>query len=263
MFDTPYTRDSGLRDNITIKFRNITFEKAKKGRFRFRVVTEIANPVLSRLFFRFYVSNMWISYGEQKLHVGTSNLASIKQTGRLTTYEYMYATETLNMFLCPVSMTVIPADYQPEEKRSGSGEVKITGSDEQIMIKLDKYVPEIEQIDESEKMQRYASNIIPWNEFSLKKRYFQDNVKNISVQPVHIYELKDKISRLECLFHGETKLSKFDSVVTDKSYMTVLFNALYYNCRMRDDVASFYYNDELYNANQYDQYAKNKPLFIG
>ena len=263
MFDTPYTRDSGLRDNITIKFRNITFEKAKKGRFRFRVVTEIANPVLSRLFFRFYVSNMWISYGGQKLHVGTSNLASIKQTGRLTTYEYMYATETLNMFLCPVSMTVIPADYQPEEKRSGSDEVKITGSDEQIMIKLDKYVPEIEQIDESEKMQRYASNIIPWNEFSLKKRYFQDNVKNISVHPVHIYELKDKISRLECLFHGETKLSKFDSVVTDKSYMTVLFNALYYNCRMRDDVASFYYNDELYNANQYDQYAKNKPLFIG
>jgi hypothetical protein len=70
----------------------------------------MGNPLFSMLFFRFYVADMWIQYGENSFHVGTGNLATKVIVGNQTTYNYMFSSETLRAWLCPVSLTSIPKE---------------------------------------------------------------------------------------------------------------------------------------------------------
>ena len=86
----------------------------------------MSNPMFAMLFFRFYVSEMCINYGNNKFHVGTSNLASKSNVGSQTTYNYMFSSETFKTYICPVSLVSIPDD-QPvdtvvvKEYMTGSG----------------------------------------------------------------------------------------------------------------------------------------------
>lgn len=81
--DSADTRPDGMQDNIEITLSGITFSDVSEGKFRFRVVTEMGNPLFSMLFFRFYVADMWINYHYEDesgtsyntFHVGTGNLA--------------------------------------------------------------------------------------------------------------------------------------------------------------------------------------------
>lgn len=264
------TRGSGIDDNLLIQMRNITFEQANSGKFRFLVTVELSNPLFSRLFFRYYISNLWVSYkygpGEndiEKFFIGTSNLAKASQTGRYQTYEYMFATDTFNAFVCPVSFTAVPNEDSVD---SIDINVKNKGSEKQISLKMDTYVPElsstIQNMSDTQRLTYIVQNqYIPWYDFKLKKRYLQDNVKNIYVQPIHISDIKDKISTKN-MFNIIDGYDAIKSSRTDNSYMSVVYNANMYNSRMREDDMTFYYNDNLYIASKYSQYGNNAPVFV-
>lgn len=264
------TRGSGIDDNLLIQMRNITFEQANSGKFRFLVTVELTNPLFSRLFFRYYISNLWVSYkygsekqNIEKFYIGTSKLAKASQTGRYQTYEYMFATDTFNAFVCPITFTAVPNE---DSVNSIDIDVKNVGSEKQISLKMDTYVPElpsnIQNMTDTERLTYIVKNqYIPWYDFKLKKRYLQDNIKNIYVQPIHISDIKDKISSKN-LFNIIDGYDAIKSSRIDNSYMSVVYNANMYNSRMREDDMTFYYNDELYIASKYSQYGNNAPVFV-
>jgi hypothetical protein len=96
------------------------------------------------------VTNIWIRISDKNYYVGSNNLASLEQSGRLSMYNYMYSTDTLNVFLCPVAMTAIPnkAYSWIDTKDNQPDGVMIQGSDEQNKVGIDKYVPNIEKVDD-------------------------------------------------------------------------------------------------------------------
>lgn len=264
------TRGSGIDDNLLIQMRNITFEQANSGKFRFLVTVELTNPLFSRLFFRYYISNLWVSYkygpeeqNIEKFYIGTSKLAKASQTGRYQTYEYMFATDTFNAFVCPITFTAVPNE---DSVNSIDIDVKNVGSEKQISLKMDTYVPElplnIQNMTDTERLTYIVQNqYIPWYDFKLKKRYLQDNIKNIYVQPIHISDIKDNISSKN-LFNIIDGYDVIKSSRIDNSYMSVVYNANMYNSRMREDDMTFYFNDELYIASKYSQYGNNAPVFV-
>ena len=66
---------------------------------------EFANGLYTINPIKFYVADMWIKYGSNSFHVGTGNLARKVIVGNQTTYNYMFGSETLRAWLCPVSLT--------------------------------------------------------------------------------------------------------------------------------------------------------------
>lgn len=275
MFNMPYVRSSGFNDSIRIKFRNVTFEQAQNGRFRFRVVTEMSNPVLSRLFFRFYVSDMWVAYDTgasvNNFYVGTNNLAQMVQSGHLTTYNYMYSTDTFYAFVCPVSLTAIADSLYDDLENNNDSVVKMTGSVKQVMLSVDKYVPvAIESYDNSQRLEKYTKEqIVPWDEFGLKKRYFQDNIRNLRIVPIHLRDYADKLSYLEIVNYWRSPVSgnykdvinEYKSIMKDEGYMQVVFNTMFFHEQRREDEMTFYYNNALYSSSNYNQFGSDGPVF--
>lgn len=262
------TRDKGIDDNVLIRMRNITFTKANNGKFRFRVVVEFGNPVFSRLFFRYYVSNMYVSYKKENgdisyFYAGTSNLASAKQTGRYQTYDYMFATNTFNAFICPISFTAVPEEdvVNPIDIA-----IKTTGSDKQLSLMMNAYAPKLssklQNMSDTEKLNYIVNRqYIPWYDFNLKKRYLQDNVKNIYIQPIHISDYKDKLAPYE-LFNIIDGYDNVKSSNSQNSYLSVVYNSNMYNIVKSGDDMKFYFNNKQYTANKYAQYANNAPVYL-
>ena len=284
VFGNNFTRNKGIQYGQTIKLRNIHFSDIQNGKYRFRVVAELGNPIFSRLYFRYYVANMWISYkvsesDERKFYVGTYNLAKINTIGRYQTYDYMFSTKTLNAVICPVSFVACPFDPSvgPIEDRA-----RLTGSDKQINMRIDAYTQDVsyvpkdgsqssgamtryDDMNDTEKVEYVIRNqSIPWFNFSLKKRYMQDNVKSITVQPIHIATLKDKIGNKiidRCITDNP---DKYTSTTNKNTYLSVVYNANMYNQRkqMRNDIYSFLYNGSELESDRYSQFAYNSPVFL-
>ena len=284
LFGNHFTRNRGIQCGQVIKLRNLHFSDVQKGTYRFRVVVELGNPIFSRLFFRYYVANMWVSYkvsenDKRNFYVGTYNLAKLNTIGRYQSFDYMFSTKTLNAFICPMSFTACPYDASVGHIEDRA---KLSGSDKQLDLRIDAYTPDVnivpkdgaqsqnettryDAMTESEKIEYVIRNqSIPWFDFSLKKRYMQDSIKNITVQPVHLSSIKDKI--------GDKILDKFFAMHPDKytstsnkdTYLSVVYNANMYNQRkqMRNDLYTFFYNGEELESQKYSQYANSAPIFL-
>ena len=188
-FGTGDERPEGIQDNIVVTISNVKFSDIKNGKFCFRVVAEIGNPLFSLLFFRFYVSNMWIDYKYtdsmgvykvNKFYVGTNNLAVRQQIGSRETYDYMFASETFNAFICPVSMTSIPKENDVDRViyPSAEGDYNLSGDKQQISLKTSLYVPQTvvndnENLTDSEKTSKFVKEqSLGWFNFSARKKYF-------------------------------------------------------------------------------------------
>lgn len=160
----------GIQDDIVVTIKNVHFSDIKGGKFRFRVVTEMGNPLFSQLFYQFYVSNLWIEYKyndktgtekTSKFYVGTNNLAVQKQIGSRETYDYMFSSEALKAFVCPVSMTTIPNENDVSAVNYIAENYSLDGSTGQISLKTELYVDsnivaENESLSDAEKTSRFV-----------------------------------------------------------------------------------------------------------
>lgn len=244
MFENPYVRKTGVHNQTVVKFENIKFSEANK-QFKIRVVVEYGNPMFSRLFFKYYVSDMYIKYTTKNedgsilnnlFYIGKNNL-HVSKTGTYSETEYMFSTETLNTFVCPVSFTTIPYD---DSLTSIRGNVKLSGSDKQITLAMDKYCGKINSmLSDDELLREYVENqIVPWEQFKLKRRYLQDSTSSLSVKPIHISDYYDKISKYELFGATKTNNYTYDDVKSEENatnYMSVVYHSGYYNSMMRND----------------------------
>ena len=223
--------------------------------------------MFSRLFFKYYVSNLYVKYkdkngNENLFYVGKNNL-HITKTGTYSETEYMYSTNTLNAFVCPVSFTTIPED---NSLKSITGNVKLVGSDKQITLGIDSYCgPVNSMLSNDELLKEYVENqIVQWEQFKLKKRYLQDSITNMTIKPIHISDYYDKISKYELFGATKTNNYTYDDINSEQksvNYMSTVYHSGYYNSMMRDDMNSFIYNDNILPSSQYDQYFNNAPVY--
>lgn len=254
------TRGSGLNDEICIQMNGIKFSDLDSGKkFRFRVVVEYGNPLFSRLFFRFYVSKLIVRYGNENSFI-LGGLETSNTTGTLSTKKYMYASETLNVFVCPISMTAVPRALWNEETT-----VPIT-------IGYGKYIPKNldTDISRAERNKRYVNQEMDWFDFMTLNRFFQDNVTSVSVSPLSVEYMSNVVSD-SCPF-VEAVINKPDGVeerTFNKSYKDLLgYLSLWYNTKgmtnMTIDMEMFEWpkgsGNEL-NALRYSQEANNAPIF--
>jgi hypothetical protein len=279
--DDADTRPEGMQDSIEITLSDITFSKASEGKFRFRVLTEMGNPLFSMLFFRFYVADMWIKYGVNQFHVGTGNLASKVVVGNQTTYDYMFSSETLRAWLCPVSLTSIPEELDAQYIKEAVDPTKVymTGSDLQLYTKTSLYVPDSvvsdnENMTDSQKTSKYVKQqSLGWFDFSVKKKYFQDNIMNMQIRPLFpSADFQNVLSPAETInmeYIGNERWThpsddnKFDEIESNRkedNYMSVIYHAAVLGAQRRQDVNSFYYNSVMYDATKYSQKANRAPV---
>jgi hypothetical protein len=261
-------RPYGVQDDIRFEIKNAKFSDARDGKFRFRVVTEMSNPMFAMLFFRFYVSEMCINYGNNKFHVGTSNLASKSNVGSQTTYNYMFSSETFKTYICPVSLVSIPDD-QPVDPVV----VKeyMTGSGQQLLLKSAVYVPdevikENDSLTQDERTSRYVKQqSLGWFDFSLRKKYFQDSVNEITILPVEPYDITENLSAYEIanlVDIPNTDKTLFENMASSRNdfgYMSVVYNSNMLGAKKRNDASTFYYNSVLYDARKYSQRSELTP----
>ena len=266
-FDGCNTRNSGIICISVMKFRGLTFDDVSKGKFRIRVVVEFGNPLFSRLFFRYYVSDMYVKYGSNTFHVGTANLAKAVHTGRVQSYEYMFATESLNAFICPVSLTAAPVLTDSYSDYVDVNRSLMIGSSEQIDIELSPYIPDKfvnmykDKKSEDEIIRdMIAYQEIPWYEFNLKLRHLQDNVSNMSVKPVNIKSFVENVASMPYL--DELIFDLDDAHQHSTDYLSIVYNSNAFSQRSVNDVRVFNYNNEDLEISRYSQYLKNTPIFL-
>jgi hypothetical protein len=262
----PDERRNGIQDDISIELKGLHFSDTKNGKFRFRVVTEMSNPVFSMLFFRFYVSDLKITYkpldGEPRnFYVGQKNM---KPDTQLYSGDYMFASGTLRAFMCPVTMTAIP--YEDKVERVSTA-VMMTGSNQQISIKTGAYVPGDVIIDnmtitDNEKVKKFVGQgqSMGWFNFSLKKKYFQDDVMRMKIEPVRPEAMKDIITKYTVI--DGNKFNEIASTDNTPGYMTVVYDSEpeVLATAKREDIPSFYYNSIMYDAYGYSQKNNRKPV---
>lgn len=268
MFSDPYVRKTGLNNNSIISFRNLNFKDVINRNYKIRVVVEYGNPMFSRLFFRYFVQNVWIEYKKDdgtvnRFYLGTENLNKTNAVGTYTNTDYMFSTDTHNVFICPISMTAIPEDKYLTEV---SGNVSLTGSDKQIELKMDKYTGFVDySLTEDELLKKYLEEqSIPWEQFKLKKRYMQDNITQMMISPVHINDFHDLISNYE-LFGASTKYNySYNDIrteISNSNYMSVVYHAGLYNSIMRNDEYTFIYNGNVLESERYNQFINESPVY--
>lgn len=264
-FSEPMIRPSGINCESEIRFTGLTFTDCANGKFRFRVIVEMDNPLFSRLYFRYYVKNLYVSYQGNNFYYGTDNLAPERTIGRVTVYDYKYATKTLNAFICPISLTAVPPCL--EENNFKRSDDNMQGSMEQNALQISPYIPlELENLyspyltDEQIIQNMINSQEVPWFEFALKTRYLQDNVMNMSVKPIHILDYEDKIAK--DVPHLDELIEKFKTAFrTNKNYMCLTYNGNLFKQTMHDDRLWFKYNFYEYETQRYAQLKNNSPSF--
>ena len=248
---TTDTRGSGLNDEIQISMHGIKFSDLSGGKkFRFRVVVEYGNPLFSRLFFRFYVSSMQVRYGTNRFIVG--GLETSSTTGTLSTKKFMFATETLNAFVCPVSMTAVP-----RATLDAKSTIPVT-------LGYGKYIPKDLDTDitRAERNRRYVNQDMDWFDFMTLNRFFQDNVSSFSVSPISLETMSGVVSSKSpfVIKSGRNSLYSEKDLL---GYLALWYNTSGMTSMSRDmevlewPVAS---GNEL-NALRYSQYTNNAPIF--
>ena len=263
-------REAGLNDSIAVSLRNIRFsDLAGGGKFRVRVLTEFGNPLFAKLFFRFYVSQIWVHYkyagGSSDFYVGTENLARKVSTGNLETFEYMFATETLNAFVCPVSLLAIPT----EDRMPKAAMDDVVRNDDdacQVTTAISRYVPEdvnarTELLPREERNALYINQKMGWFDFLVSRKYFQDNVRDIAVRPVSLKTVAGVISGQEVFFHSGRTIDDVLSRRDDTGYLALLYDSRFYQRRKHLDTYMFTYGGTEFEASRYSQVYDRTPVF--
>ena len=186
-------------------------------------------------------------------------------------YDYLYSSNTLNAFICPISYTASPREYRAESYDDEN--------QRQIYMSLSKYVPDSYTLSDGQSMKvgadltnierngLFISQHVNWFDFKLYKSYFQDNIQTMNISPVDVLGLRDLVSP-DNLFYESADFDKIDTVRRNKNYMSVVYtNSGLRDMRKEEDKKIFTYprnpenkGENLY-ANRYAQYENRAPIY--
>jgi hypothetical protein len=186
-------------------------------------------------------------------------------------------------------MTAAPEAFENISDIVGSN-IKRKGSEETIMLSTGLY--DIDDItyrnydkiynsgtDVSVRYTMAKDNIPDIKYYKPKKKYFQDNIQNISITTRNIYDdasivesdyIKLSDSSIFDMYSNKL-LSTYNIKLFDPTselganyhdtYMMLAYNAdMTMHPRLREGESTFYYNDKLYEAKRYNQYTGKNSL---
>ena len=97
-------------------------------------------------------------------------------------YDYLYSSNTLNAFICPISYTASPREYRAV--RTGAVDEYDAENQRQIYMSVSKYVPDSYTLSDGQSMKvgadltnternsLFISQHVNWFDFKLYKSYF-------------------------------------------------------------------------------------------
>ena len=280
--DTKYIY-KGIQKDFSIIIKDIKFDDFSDNTLKLKIMYEMGNPIISNLYLRFAVSDIKIhlTKGTDKITYYTSISANtdtssyLKQYNSAYDYSYRFISDKLDVMFNPMSYIVCPNDAETTYSNI-QGSIEKTGMNDEVYKSLRFYNSEVYNYSDLmsvtavQSRDTYQYN---WSSVLLKKRYLQDNIKNIMVSPISFDDIigKDKTNpNIDPynLFLYDVSIYKdtlngyyLDTLAGDK-YLAVVYNGALMNPKYRDDTYSFIYNGSTYELDRYSQKANNYPAWV-
>ena len=277
---------NGIQKDFNININDIKLDDYSNNTLKLKVLFEMGNPILANLYLRFAVTKVVI-----KLTDKTSRQTKTTFTATLSTekdkssylqpynspydYTYRFLSDKLDVMINPLSYTVCPSDTETSYSAM-SGNIEKYGMPIEILKSLRFYNSDIYEysnlmnVTSKQAREQYKFN---WSSILLKKRYLQDNIKNIIAQPISLSDILGddfKVPHIDPynafiydndLYNDATSGYYLDSLAGDK-YLAVIYNGALMNPKYRDDNYSFIYNGETLELDRYSQLANNYPAWV-
>lgn len=275
---------AGMLHDMTININNITIADAESGTLRLAVDFEMGNPVPAQVDLQFYVHSMKINvkHHDEENTVTTFSLNSYQPKSLLNkavigensldngVREYRYSSNTLKITCNAISMTAAPVSEETDNTLQIVGLVKMKGSEMPLKLYTGWYNKALYSSSpvlnkNLTKFRHYMQFNTKWNQFNLKSSYFQDNVQNINITPIHPSTFSEDIMGKELAYSllSETMLEKPEYQELNNTYLNVMCDAEnHFNPKNREDIETFIYNEQDFLAEQYNQVKNNCPAFI-
>lgn len=265
----------------------------------FRTVVETGNPVPAHFNFMWCVKSYTVTYSINNSTYSFTNNGLNLCTTKTMDYSHLHYnvwSQTSNKFsfwINPISMTAVPKNYENSYNIMPS--IYMKGSDEEVGLSVSQYKQsEVEsEINSNINLNSdyystsncAANNILKLPNYILTKNLFQDDVKAVNV---YAFDFNENFANVNNIFKSTLNLFGVDSgtytqnvlnwgdldlfesptyentltVYDDNSFIGLTYNYNLMLAKKRNDILSFFYNGEQFEANRYAQKNYNAPLFI-
>lgn len=273
---------SGLQDNITINLSNIPICD-DIDTIKLKILTEMGNPMLSNLYFRFAVKHVGIKVqipGQKSIVFETNALNDYSKISKtylansttdvdgsktIKRLNYRFISEPIDITFNPLSYTICPNDVESSYTNIYSDGVYKYGINNQIQKELKFFNASIYENNPY----NYTSGEIkedglyPFTNLYIKKSYIQDNVKQINIKPISLYDsiYKANIDNIDTSIDNRLLTHNVLDFIEGNKYLSIVYHSTIMQPKIRNDVYNFYYNDDLYLRSKYNQKLNKMPIF--
>lgn len=271
----------GVNYEITSLVENLDYD----DKIKLRTVCEVSNPIPMEFNFKWKVKEIYISgVLRDEYDSNGDELVFKKDLSDTNVYsENKLISENAKFIINPVSVTLCPEDIESSQMSDIRGSIKKVGSEECAKISLEIQDIDFESVEEFgtknfydiHARQEYLSNFRRGLGFGVsdityyrpKIKYLQDNITNLTI--------KSKKVDFEVGEYGEMiqEMTKYDSVFRNTyniflpsgndypKYIDIFYDAAKMLPQNRGGVNNFYYNDKLYESENYSQWGLGSPLW--
>lgn len=292
--DKEYDKESGDYNYIHNWVGGLTTEEANKNDILLRILTEVNNPIPMEMNWKWVISCIKIE--------GKLRDEFVKEGEEAKTYQFFkffegddfidssktIQSDRIKFIVNPVSVVIAPEDIEQQGPIKGS--IKKVGSEEGVLTSislmgLDKdllqeynrgnYYDQFVRYEMSKKQFIDIANI---QNYAPKLKYFQDNVTDLTIlkkERADIFKYDSDFKNLMENVIGMDDANyfsiynivpiEFDSDANKKhssSYISMSYNSDYMLPQNRDGQRNFYFNDKLYDVQEYSQWQNASPLWL-
>lgn len=268
----------GLQNNILINISNISIDHDSDS-IKLKLITELGNPVISNLFYRFYVKNMKINVtnGNNSFffysYVPENNNENIASTylcnnknnqnsELVNNTQFRYISKSIDVTFNPLSYIICPEDIETSYSTI-YGDIYKYGIKEQIIKQLKFFNYDIYEKYNYTNSEIRDNLYCGFNNLNIKKSYIQDNIKKISVKPISIYSLLNSLNQnsTSLIIDDNIKTHNILDFIEGEKYLSIVYHSTLLQPRIRNGNYTFIYNDKEYDRSKYDQKINNFPIF--
>lgn len=272
----------GLQDNITINLSNIPICD-DIDTIKLKILFEMGNPMLSNLYFRFAVNHVGIKVQFPNNEILVFETNALNDYNKIsTTYlanstteadgsksikllNYRFISEPIDITFNPLSYTICPNDVESSYTNIYSDGVYKYGIINQIQKELKFFNASIYENNPynytSDKIK--DDGLYPFTNLYIKKSYIQDNIKQINIKPISLYDsiYKANIDNIDTSIDNRLLTHNVLDFIEGNKYLSIVYHSTIMQPKIRNDVYNFYYNDDLYLRSKYNQKLNNMPIF--
>lgn len=273
---------SGLQDNITINLSNIPICE-DIDTIKLKILTEMGNPMLSNLYFRFAVNHVGIKVqipGQDPIVFETNALNDYSKISKtylansttdvdgsktIKRLNYRFISEPIDITFNPLSYTICPNDIESSYTNIYSDGVYKYGINNQIQKELKFFNASIYENNPYNytSSQIKEDGLYPFTNLYIKKSYIQDNIKQINIKPISLYDsiYKANIDNIDTSIDNRLLTHNVLDFIEGNKYLSIVYHSTIMQPKIRNNVYNFYYNDDLYLRSKYNQKLNNMPIF--